>query len=110
MFTKIIFSEKLSQDLILNAEQMPQFSRSFASSNSSATSSWLEFNNETNTSANSSPTRSNTSQSHSKLKNIHKYKFRETEFLFPKMLILAFVIVIQQIFIALLFFSISRAL
>ena len=48
---------------------MPQFSRSFASSNNSATSSWLEFNNENNTSANSSPTRSNTSQSHSEFQN-----------------------------------------
>ena len=64
-----IFSEKQSQDLILNAEQMPQFSRSFASSSNSATSSWLEFNNENNTSANSSPTRSNTSQSHSEFQN-----------------------------------------
>ena len=48
---------------------MPQFSRSFASSSNSATSSWLEFNNENNTSANSSPTRSNTSQSHSEFQN-----------------------------------------
>ena len=55
-----VISDRQNQDLILNAEQMPQYSRSFSQSTNA--SSWLEYNE--GTSASSSPTRtSNQSRS-----------------------------------------------